>query len=178
MTADQQYFLNKLRRHNRYLHGWAWSAVWRFRWPRRRRARGRCRSGRATHSGPTAMRSLFRIPSCSTCPVRSRRLYRSCDPGSLLQGGTAKNGSILFLAIRYEECFARPVRVMPGGAAATIPRASRRVLTTVTKSSAWPICLRRTSPLRKGPRCATSSTDKRWRNAHPVRLTRGWCWHR
>jgi len=22
MTADQQYFLNKLRRHNRYLHGW------------------------------------------------------------------------------------------------------------------------------------------------------------
>jgi hypothetical protein len=38
-----------------------------------------------------------------------------CDPGSLLQAGVAKTGAVLYIAIRYEECFSRPVKVLPGG---------------------------------------------------------------
>src|SRR5262249_37150925 len=116
MITDQQYFIAKLRRHNRYLHGWGVVC------------------GLAVTIAPTATSPWMVLispgyalgpygdeiyvpnpvsldlaqcgPEASTDP---------CDPGSLLMAGTAKIGAVIYLAIRYEECFARPVRVLPGG---------------------------------------------------------------
>jgi hypothetical protein len=120
MTADQQYFLDKLRRHNRYLHGWGVVCGLEVSVAPTAASPWQVQIGPGYALGPygdeifvpgPVLLDLAQCgPGASTDP---------CDPGSLLQGGTAKNGSILYLAIRYEECFAKPVRVMPGGCGCT-----------------------------------------------------------
>ncbi len=116
MTADQQYFINKLRRHNRYLHGWGvvcglavtvspttatpWQVV--------------ISPGYALgpYGDEIYVPDPFNLdlaqcgPGAATDP---------CAPGSLLLTGIAKTGSTIFIAIRYEECLSRPVRVLAGG---------------------------------------------------------------
>jgi hypothetical protein len=116
MVADQDYVRAKLRRHNRYLHGWgvvcglevvpapANQLPWQVQ----------IASGYALGpygdeiylSQPVLLDLAKCGPGAETDP---------CDPGTLLKDGQAKTGATLYIAIRYEECFARPVRVMPGG---------------------------------------------------------------
>lgn len=116
MTADQQYFIAKMRRHNRYLHGWGvvcglqvtvaptnlspWQVVISPGY-----ALGPY--GDEIYVPNQVLLDLAQCgPGASTDP---------CDPGALLQTGTAKTGSVIYIAIRYEECFSRPVKVLPGG---------------------------------------------------------------
>jgi hypothetical protein len=116
MITDQQYFIAKMRRHNRYLHGWGvvcgllvivaptaqspWQVV--------------ISPGYALGPygdeiyvpNPVTLDLAQCGPGAATDP---------CDPGSLLTTGVAKTGAVIYVAIRYEECFARPVKVLPGG---------------------------------------------------------------
>jgi hypothetical protein len=116
MTADQQYFIAKLRRHNRYLHGWGVVC------------------GLAVTIAPTA-KSPWMVqisPGYALGPYGDEIYVPNavnldlaqcgpgaatdpCSPGTLLMTGTAKTGSLIYVAIRYEECFARPVQTLPGG---------------------------------------------------------------
>ncbi len=116
LIADQDYFRAKLRRHNRFLHGWgvvcglevAPAAAADLPW------QVQIGSGYALgpygdeiHLSQPVLLDLAKCgPGAETDP---------CDPGMLLRDGQARSGATLFIAIRYEECFARPVRVMPGG---------------------------------------------------------------
>jgi hypothetical protein len=117
LTADQEYFREKLRRHNRYLHGWGTvcglevvaaptgEIPWRVQvtpgyalgpW------------GDEIYVGEPVHIDLARCgPGAVTDP---------CEPDLLHTGGSAL-GPTLFLAIKYAECLAKPVRALPAGCA-------------------------------------------------------------
>ncbi|MEB2364060.1 MAG: Ig-like domain-containing protein [Bryobacteraceae bacterium] len=116
MVADQEYFRTKLRRHNRFLHGWgtvcglevapapAEGRPWQVQ----------IASGYAL--GPYGDEIYVRDavlldlaecgPGAETDP---------CAPGFILRGNVSRTGATLYVALRYEECLSRPVRVLPGG---------------------------------------------------------------
>jgi hypothetical protein len=120
MIADQQYFIAKMRRHNRYLHGWGVAC------------------GLLVTIAPT-VQSPWQVvisPGYALGPYGDEIYVPNpvnldlaqcgpgaatdpCDPGSLLTTGVAKTGAVIYIAIRYEECFARPVKVLPGGCGCT-----------------------------------------------------------
>jgi hypothetical protein len=109
MVADQEYFRQKLRRHNRFLHGWGVvcglevvaapteADPWRVRI-----GPGYALSpqGDEIFVGEAVHLDLEECgPGASTDP---------CEPG-LLHGRPGARG-VLYVAIRYAECVARPVR--------------------------------------------------------------------
>jgi uncharacterized repeat protein (TIGR01451 family) len=114
MTTDQDYFRQKLRRHNRFLHGWGSvcgleviaaptaEAPW----------RARVDSGYALGpygdeiwvGEPVHLDLAGCGPGTATDPCEPSLLH--VRPG---QGGT------LYIAIKYAECLARPVLAMPAG---------------------------------------------------------------
>jgi hypothetical protein len=116
MTADQEYFIAKFRRHNRYLHGWGVVCGLEVTVAPTTQKPWQVQIGAGYALGPygdeiyvpnPVMLDLAQCgPGASTDP---------CDSGTLLQGGIAKTGSLFYIAIRYEECLSRPVRVLPGG---------------------------------------------------------------
>jgi hypothetical protein len=115
MTTEQNYFLQKLRRHNRFLHGWGVvcglqvtaaptaALPWQVR----------IESGYALGPygdeifvGEPFLLDLAKCgPNAGTDP---------CEPG-LLGTGTGGVGASVYVAIRYAECLARPVLAMPPG---------------------------------------------------------------
>ncbi len=115
MKADQEYFLNKLRRHNRYLHGWGTvcglevlsAATKELPW------RVEITAGYAL--GPKGdeiyvQESVFLdLARCGPDTVTD-----PCDPDFLHTSGPA-TGEQLFVAIKYAECLAKPVQAMPAG---------------------------------------------------------------
>jgi hypothetical protein len=117
MFADQDYFRLKLQRHNRFMHGWGTVC------------------GLVVTAAPTANSPwLVQISGgyalgpygdeifvgepvnfdLSTCG--SAALTNPCEPDSQLGTGRAPStGSLLYIAIQYAECMARPVSVTPAG---------------------------------------------------------------
>lgn len=115
MVTDQDYFREKLRRHNRYLHGWGIVC------------------GLGVEPAPTA-EAPWRVaitPGYALGPFGDEiyvgeivylDLARCaagdhtdpCDPGAYTSSAAAA-GKQIYVAIRYAECFAKPVRSMPGG---------------------------------------------------------------
>lgn len=116
LVADQEYFIAKLRRHNRYLHGWGVVCGLNISVAPTAQSPWQIQIGAGYALGPygdeiyvpnPVLLDLAQCgPGASTDP---------CDPGSLLQSGLSKTGIVLYIAIRYEECLSRPVRVLPGG---------------------------------------------------------------
>ena len=116
MTADQDYFRAKQRRHNRYLHGWGVVCGLQVTVAPGPNKPWQVQIGSGYALGPFGdeiyvptpiLLDLAQCgPGASTDP---------CDPGTLLQSGTSRSNGSIFIAIRYEECYSRPVRVMPGG---------------------------------------------------------------
>jgi hypothetical protein len=115
LTADRDYVLQKMRRHNRFLHGWgvvcglgvtaapADGAPWRVRV-----SAGYALGpyGDEIYVAEPVFLDLARCgPGASTDP---------CEP-DVLRSGVSASGQELFVAIKYAECRARPVRVMPAG---------------------------------------------------------------
>jgi hypothetical protein len=123
MTADdmrdeQAYFREKLRRHNRYLHGWGvvcgcevevvnGAKGWQVRV---------CPGYVVAPQGDDIL-----IDDCITvdlqvgaqeppCSVRW-----PCPPNGEMPGVDRQRGAIVYVAVRYAECFTRPVRVHPAG---------------------------------------------------------------
>jgi hypothetical protein len=115
LTADRDYVLQKMRRHNRFLHGWgvvcglavtaapADGAPWRVRI-----SAGYALGpyGDEIHVAEAVFLDLAKCgPGAATDP---------CEP-DVLRSGASATGRELFVAIKYAECLARPVRVTPAG---------------------------------------------------------------
>jgi len=114
MKADQEYVRNKLRRHNRYLHGWGSvcglevaAATEELPW------RVKITEGYAL--GPYGNEIYVREPvflDLARCGPST--ITDPCDPDFLRTPGLS-TGEQLFVAIKYAECLAKPVRAMPTG---------------------------------------------------------------
>lgn len=116
MTADQDYFRNKMRRHNRYLHGWGVVCGMQVTVAPDANAPWQVQIGSGYALGPYGDEIFIPNPvllDLAQCGPGAET--DPCDPGSLLRGSPAKSGATLFIAVRYEECYSRPVRVAPGG---------------------------------------------------------------
>jgi hypothetical protein len=117
MVADQDYFRQKLRRHNRFLHGWgvvcglevSAAATQEIPW------RVKIDAGYAL--GPygdeiyVAEPVFLDLAKCGPGAATN-----PCEPSVLLTNVSVTGGE-LFIAIRYSECVAKPVRAMPAGCA-------------------------------------------------------------
>jgi hypothetical protein len=114
MIADQEYFRQKMRHHNRFLHGWGvvcglgvTSVPGRGPW------QVQIDSGYALGPygdeiyvpEPVFLDLAGCGPGADTDP---------CAPGRLSGGGSA-TGGVRFVAIQYAECLARPMRALPAG---------------------------------------------------------------
>ncbi len=117
MFADQDYFRLKLQRHNRFMHGWGTVC-------------GLVVTAAPTTTSPWLVQisggyalgpygdEIFVGESVnldlSTCGLST--MTNPCEPDSQLGTGSAPStGSIIFIAIEYAECMARPVSVTPAG---------------------------------------------------------------
>jgi hypothetical protein len=116
MTADQEYFRAKMRRHNRYLHGWGVVCGMIVAVAPTTQRPWQVQVGTGYALGPYGDEIYIPEPvfiDLGQCGPGA--LTDPCDPGTLLRPNQSRQGATIFLAVRYEECFARPVRVMPGG---------------------------------------------------------------
>ena len=126
MRAEQDYFREKSRRHNRYLHGWGVVC-------------GCAVEVVAPGTGTTAPGSLgwqvrvcpgyvvapqgddILIDDCITVDLQLGVQQQPCSvrwpcpPLGEMPGQDSRRDSIVYIAVRYAECFSRPVRVHPGG---------------------------------------------------------------
>lgn len=119
MTTEQNYFLQKLRRHNQFLHGWGVvcglgvtpSPIADLPWQVQIDAGYALGPyGDEIFVGEPFLVDLAKCgPNAATDP---------CEP-SLITGGsginTGKRGVSVYIAIKYAECLARPVVAMPPG---------------------------------------------------------------
>lgn len=117
MQTDQDYLREKQRRHNRFLHGWGSvcglevlpaptdEAPWLVQI-----TEGYALSPYGDEiyvAEPVFLDLALCGPGAATDP---------CDPG-LLRRPSSAEGQQVFVAIKYAECLARPVRAMPAGCA-------------------------------------------------------------
>jgi hypothetical protein len=114
MVTDQDYIRDKLRRHNRFLHGWGVVCGLEVTPAANGNAPWRIKIGQGYALGPygdeiyvpePVYLDLAQCgPEAATDPCEPDRL-RSCPGG----------GKELYIAMKYTECLARPVRAMPAG---------------------------------------------------------------
>lgn len=115
MNTERDYFLQKLRRHNRFLHGWgvvcglsvSASPVLGSAW--------RLKIAPGYALGPYGDEIFVGDPvyfDPSACI--SDGGANSCEPSRTPRNGSAASTSV-YLAIKYTECLTRPVRVAPSG---------------------------------------------------------------
>jgi len=118
MAAEQRYFQEKLRRHNRFLHGWGVvcglevspaptdDAPWRVQI-----AAGLALGpyGDEVYVPKTVFLDLARCGAGTTTDP--------CAPNQLQRPGSITSAGPVFIAIKYAECVARPVQVLPSGCA-------------------------------------------------------------
>jgi hypothetical protein len=115
MTTENDYFLQKLRRHNRFMHGWgvvcglpvtaapAAGAAWRVE------------IGPGYALGPygdeifVGEAVYFDLAACLSGGATD-----PCEPNMIIPGG-AGTSTMAYLAIQYAECLARPVQVAYSG---------------------------------------------------------------
>ena len=117
LTTEQYYFREKLRRHNRYLHGWGVVC------------------GCDVKPSPTAQRpfqvlicpgyvitpegdeimigrpALFDLASCLVTSDDPCAFAAPCPPVT----SSTPTRSLIYLAVCYKECQVRPIRLAPGG---------------------------------------------------------------
>ena len=116
MTAEQEYFRQKLRRHNRFLHGWGVvcglevtaAATTEFPW------QVRIDSGYAL--GPYGDEIYVPEPVClDLAKCGQETVVDPCQPGGAVVASKRTKSDIRYIAIKYVECETRPVRVHPNG---------------------------------------------------------------
>jgi hypothetical protein len=118
LTLEQHYFRERLRRHNRYLHGWGVvcgcqvlaapeaDKPWQIRI---------CPGYLLTPDGDEVRIGAEALFDLATCFVRSDdpcAYARPCPPVPRPAGQKPRT---LYLAVRFMECQSRPVRVAPAG---------------------------------------------------------------
>jgi len=117
LTADSEYFRAKMRRHNRFLHGWGTVCGLAVSPAPTPGLPWRVSIGDGYALGPygddiyVAEPVFLDLARCGPGAVTD-----PCAPGQVHTPGSATGGTI-FVAIQYAECLARPVRAMPAGCA-------------------------------------------------------------
>lgn len=117
MVTDQDYFRQKLRRHNRFLHGWGVvcglgvTAAPTQQEPWRVKIDSGCALGPYGDEIYVAEPVFLDLARCGPGAVTD-----PCEPDRL-RTDVSTTGGRLFVAIKYAECVARPVRAMPAGCA-------------------------------------------------------------
>lgn len=118
MRAEQEYFRERLRRHNRYLHGWG--VVCGCTVEALDHAKGwKVRVCPGFAVGPQGDEIL--IDDCVEVDLQTGVQQPPCSvrwpcPPVGEMPGAGRDGSItVYVAVRYAECFSRPVRVHPAG---------------------------------------------------------------
>lgn len=117
MRVEQDYFREKHRRHNRYLHGWGvvcGAAVE----PLKEAKTWMVRVCPGYVVGPQGDEILIddcvdvdlKLGTPDPCAVRW-----PCPPAGDMPGEGRDRRAIVYIAVRYAECFVRPVKVHPAG---------------------------------------------------------------
>jgi hypothetical protein len=115
MTTEQNYFLQKLRRHNRFLHGWGVVCGLQVTPAPTAALPWQVQIGPGYALTPPGDEVLVAVPfllDLAKCGPNAGT--DPCEPG-LLGPGTGGVGASVYVAIRYAECLARPVLAMPPG---------------------------------------------------------------
>jgi hypothetical protein len=115
MRTDQDFVLQKLRRHNRFLHGWGVVCGLIVRPAPTATQPWRAQIGEGYALGPFGDEVFVGQPvfmDLATCGPGAAT--NPCEPGLLLDSAPSA-GAEIFVAIKYAECRARPVLAMPGG---------------------------------------------------------------
>jgi hypothetical protein len=117
MVADQDYVRQKLRRHNRFLHGWGVVCGLEVTAAPTANLPWRVRISSGYALGPYGDELYVAEPvHLDLARCDSGAVTDPCEPDLLHTGGSAIGGQ-LFLAIKYAECLAQPVRAMPASCA-------------------------------------------------------------
>jgi uncharacterized protein DUF11 len=115
MITERDYFLQKLRRHNRFLHGWGVVCGLGVTAAPTSALPWRVQIGTGYALGPygdeiyVAQPVYLDLAKCGPGATTD-----PCEPG-LLHPGKGGVGARVYVAIKYAECMARPVRAMPAG---------------------------------------------------------------
>lgn len=116
MQAEQAYVREKLRRHNRYLHGWGVVCGCSVEtMPEAKGWQVRVCPGYAV----SPQGDEIRIDDCIEVPLTTGAqeppcsVRWPCPPVGDMPGGRERR--LVYIAVRYAECFSRPVRVHPAG---------------------------------------------------------------
>lgn len=114
MTTDQDYFRQKLRRHNRFLHGWGSVCGLEVIAAPTTEAPWRARVDAGYALGPYGDEIWVGEPvHLDLAGCGPGTATDPCEPSLLhVQPG---QGGVLYIAIKYAECLARPVLAMPAG---------------------------------------------------------------
>lgn len=133
MRAEQAYFLNRMRRHNRMLHGWGVTCGLQVSTPQQAAGQTGATQTGATQTTPT---QVVVCPGFAVspqgddivvdCPVTFDvatgaqtpdpcTVAWPCPPTGQMPGAAAGQSMTLYLAIRAAECQTQPVRLTPAG---------------------------------------------------------------
>lgn len=118
MAAEQRYFQEKLRRHNRFLHGWGVVCGLEVRPAPTDDAPWRVHIDAGLALGPYG--DEVHVPKAMFLDLArcgAGTTTDPCAPNRLQRPGSATSESPVFIAIKYAECVARPVQVLPSGCA-------------------------------------------------------------
>jgi uncharacterized repeat protein (TIGR01451 family) len=116
MMAEQQYFRQKLRRHNRFLHGWGVVCGLKVIAVPTEELPWRVKIDAGYGLGPYGDEIYVAEPFCFDLATCQEMAPDPCEPGEPPKPVRPKGGK-LYLAIRYLECETRPVRIHPLGCA-------------------------------------------------------------
>jgi hypothetical protein len=115
MTTERDYFLQKLRRHNRFLHGWGVVCGLTVTSAPTDTAPWRVQIGTGYALGPYGDEIFvgdavyFDLAACISGGTTS-----PCEPNLVTAGGSGTS-TTAYLAIKYSECLARPIQVASSG---------------------------------------------------------------
>src|ERR1041384_6966879 len=118
MVTERDYFLQKLRRHNRFLHGWGVVCGLAVTAAPTDKALWQVQIGSGYALGPYGDEIYVAEPvllDLSQCGAGT--MTNPCEPDILSAAPGGAVGTEVFIAIKYAECFARPVRALPAGCA-------------------------------------------------------------
>lgn len=118
MRAEQEYFRQKIRRHNRFLHGWGVVCGLKVEAAATKETPWRVKINPGYALGPYGDEIYVQEPFCldlSKCGLKEER--DPCDPGRTPTRTLSDIAELRFIAIKYVECETRPVRVHPAGCA-------------------------------------------------------------
>jgi hypothetical protein len=117
METEHAYFREKLRRHNRYLHGWGVVCGLEVTAAPREGFPWCAHISEGYALGPYGDEIYVPAPGIdldlANCGPGAAT--DPCEPGAFVSTGEAASGQTFYVAIKFAECLSHPVRAMPPG---------------------------------------------------------------